>query len=62
MKKLEEYQIKNFGEIITIRLYVNGEHRCSCNKFAKRWNDCYHIQKLKINKAEIVGARRFEVK
>jgi len=60
-KRLEEYIIEYAGKENTIRLYTDGEHRCSCNKFAKQgWADCLHIKALKNNTARLLQARRFQ--
>ena len=60
MKIFEQYIIKHFGELFTIRLYNTGEHRCSCNHFAKItfWGDCPHIKAVKNYTATFIEMRR----
>lgn len=64
MKILEQYTIRRFGENFTVKLYTNGEHRCSCNHFhaVNIWGDCPHITAVKNNTAIILEAQRFETK
>jgi len=64
MKILEQYTIISFGELFTVRLYTNGETRCSCNKFHafNFWGECSHVKAVKNNTAKFVEAKRFETK
>jgi len=59
MKIFEQYIIKHFGELFTIRLYNTGELRCSCRKFKYPvWGDCPHIKAVKDYTATFVEMRR----
>lgn len=64
MRILEQYIINRFGENFTIRLYKNGEYRCSCQKFHAFGfsGECSHVKAVKNNTANFVEAQRFEAK
>ena len=56
MKILEQYVLNFFGHIVTIRLYDNGQKRCSCQHFHNAFTECYHVKN--IEKGSLVEARR----
>jgi len=60
-KRLEEYDINYACKIHTVRMYTDGEYRCSCNKYKKQtFLRCNHIQAIQNGNARIVGARRYK--
>jgi len=60
MKRLEEYILDYACKLYTIRMYTDGEYRCSCNKYKKQFSPCIHILKVKYNEGRIIGAKRFK--
>jgi hypothetical protein len=67
MYKLEEYEVTE-GYLVNrhsrntiVRLYTNGEYRCSCTHFNKMVysGDCHHIRDIKNGTAKIVSMQRF---
>lgn len=62
MKILEQYIINRWGDNFIVRLYTNGERRCSCNHFHQiDWRgECVHITSIKNGTANFVSAERRE--
>jgi hypothetical protein len=68
--KLEEYTIKDstgglyYPYNVTVRLYTNGEYRCSCRHFKPSgYVECRHIYAIRKNnttsRVQMIGAKRF---
>lgn len=61
------YMIGSYGynhspQRIVVKLYANGEKRCSCNRFKPNGYQCEHLRNPKYFSKFMVGACRKEVK